>query len=222
MNQNLQEGIIMEYIFSVEEATQKLFSNLSEATGWKYLKSQRCLKKTVEDLVFEIDFFSSKWNLSHQSVEVNAEFSISYKSYGKLPVNNVIATMSYRPELYSPNGGYWYDISTEEKLVSVFEDLNNRIQNTAVSLCTKFENDYLAATENLFREHFDEYKVHLDFIADKLGISVIQEKAQEIYDSISDEMKRQALEYKNGARNESWMINRCNLKYILDKDLVKM
>ena len=211
----------MEYIFSVEEATQKIFIGLSEATDWKYLKSQHCLKRTVKDLVFEIDFFSSKWNLSHQRVEVNAEFKLWCKNYGKLPVNNVIATMSYHPELYDPNGGYWYDISTEEKLLSAFEDLNSRIQNTAVSLCTQFENDYLAATENLFREHFDEYNVHLDFIADKLGISMIQEKAQEIYDGISDEMKRQVSEYKNGARNKTWMINRCNLKYIIDNDLVK-
>ena len=212
----------MEYIFSVEEATQKLFLSLSEATGWKYLKSQRCLKKTVKDLVFEIDFFSSKWNLSHQSVEVNAEFRLWCKNYGKLPVNNVIASISYHPELCHSNGGYWYDISTEEKLHSAFEDLNRRIQNTAVSLCTQFENDYLAATESLFRKHFDEYNVHLDFIADKLGISVIREKAQEIYDSISDEMRRQALEYKNGARNKAWMINRGNLKYVIDNDLIKM
>ncbi len=210
----------MEYIFSVEEATQKLFLSLSEATGWKYLKSQRCLKKTVKDLVFEIDFFSSKWNLSHQSVEVNAEFRLWCKNYGKLPVNNVIATISYHPELYHSNGGYWYDISTEEKFQSAFEDLNSKIQNTAVSLCTQFENDYLAATESLFRKHFDEYNVHLDFIADKLGILVIREKAQEIYDNISDEMKRQVLAYKNGARDKAWMINRGNLKYVIDNDLI--
>lgn len=212
----------MEYIFSVEEATQRLFLSLSEATGWKYLKSQHCLKKTVKDLVFEINFFSSKWNLSHQKVEVNAEFRLWCKNYGKLPVNNVIAAISYHPKLYHSNGGYWYDISTEEKLHSSFEDLNSRIQNTAVSLCTQFENDYLAATESLFREHFDEYNVHLDFIADKLGISVIREKAQEIYDSFSDEMRRQALEYKNGARNKAWMINRNNLRYMIDNNLIKM
>ncbi len=212
----------MEYIFSVEEATQRLFLSLSEATGWKYLKSQHCLKKTVKDLVFEIDFFSSKWNLSHQRVEVNAEFRLWCKNYGKLPVNNVIATIPYHPKMYHFNGGCWYDISTEEKLHFAFEDLNSRIQNTAVSLCIQFENDYLAATESLLREHFDEYNVHLDFIADKLGISVICEKAQEIYDSFSDEMKRQALEYKNGARNKAWMINRDNLRYMIDNNLIKI
>lgn len=116
----------MEYIYSVEEATQKFFASLAEATGWKHLKSQRCLKKTVGDLVFEINFFTSKWNASHERVEVNAEFWLRCKSYGKLPVNNVIASMSYHPELYIPDAGYWYDISTENKLSASFEDLNGR------------------------------------------------------------------------------------------------
>lgn len=50
----------MEYIYSVEEATQYLYDRLAEATGWKFLKSQRCLKKTVKELVFEINFFLIK------------------------------------------------------------------------------------------------------------------------------------------------------------------
>ena len=207
----------MEYVFSVEEATQKLFMMLSEAIDWKYLKSQRCLKKTVKNLVFQINFFTSKWNLSHQKVEVSAEFCLSCKDYGKLAVNNIIAGISYHPK-----GDYWYDISTEKKLLSTFEDLNNKIQKTAVNLCTQFENNYCAATEILFKEYFDEYSVHLDFIADTLGILVIQEKAQEIYDRLPKEMRRQVLEYKNGVRNESWMINRNNLKYIIDNDLVRI
>ena len=84
----------MEYIFSVEEATQKLLTRLSESTGWKYLKSQCCIKKTVKDLVFQINFFSSKWNVSNERVEVSAEFKLWCKNYGKLPANNVIARIS--------------------------------------------------------------------------------------------------------------------------------
>ncbi len=206
----------MESILSVTEATQKLYTGLAESTGWKYLKSSRSLKKTVEDLVFKINFHSSQWNFSGQSVEVNADFYLKCKSYGKLDVNNVIALISYRPD-----SGYWYDISTEEKFDHTFQELNNAIQNTAVNLCTQFENDYLAATECLLREHFDEYRVSLDFIADKLGISTIEAKAHEIYDGISEEMKRQVSDYKNGIINKDWMVNRCNLKYIVDKDLFK-
>lgn len=212
----------MGYIYSVEEATQKLYAELTEATGFKYLKSQQCLKKTVKDLVFEIQFFTSKWNQSHERVEVNAEFRLWCKRYGKLPVDNVIATIAYQPKQSFSDDGYWYDISSEEKLSAAFKELNDRIQSTAVMLCVRYEEDYNAATEELFREHFDEYNVYLDFIADTLGISVIKEKAQELYDNLSEEMKRQAADYKNGARDRMWMINRGNLKYIIDNDLVRL
>ncbi len=77
--------------------------------------------------------------------------------------------------------------------------------------------------ESLFREHFDEYRVYLDFIADKLGMSpAIREKAQEIYDSLSDDMRQQVLAYQKGARNSFWMINRSNLKYIVDNNLINL
>lgn len=204
----------MEYSYSVEEATQILYGRLAEATGWKLLKSQRCLKKTVKELVFEIDFFSSKWNLSHQSVEVNAEFRLWNKSYGKLPVNNVVASMPYNPD-----GGHWYDITTEEKLNQVLAELSKRINETAVNLCGRFEEDRRAAAEYLL-ECFDEYNVHLDFIADELGIDAIKDKARDICGALSDEEGQQIKDYKNGARNKTWMLNRCNLKYIVDNDLI--
>ena len=33
---------------------------------------------------------------------------------------------------------------------------------------------------------------------------------------LSDEEKEQVIQYQNGARNKQWMLNRCNLKYIVD------
>ena len=48
----------MDYIYSVEEARDKIIGMLIESTGWKYLKSRNCLKKTVKDLIFEINFFA--------------------------------------------------------------------------------------------------------------------------------------------------------------------
>lgn len=74
----------------------------------------------------------------------------------------------------------------------------------------------------MFREHFVEYDVHLDYIADKLGKDAIRQKAQQIYDELSDEMKRQVSEYKNGICNKAWTINRCNLKYIIDNELIEI
>lgn len=208
---------MMKNLLSVEEAKTTLYSGLAEATGWKYLKSQNCLKKTVKDLVFEIDFFSSKWNVSYESVEVNADFILWCKTYGKLPVNNIVGGMSYRPE-----NGYWYDISTKEKLENVLEELTKIISETAVDLSIQFEKDYIKAVNKLLNSEFDKYDIRLDFIADKLGVSAIEEKVQEINDSISDEIKQQIIDYKNGARDMSWMLNRCNLKYIVDNNLVRI
>ena len=203
----------MEY-YTVEEATEKIFTKLTDSTGWKFLKSQRSLKKTFKDLIFEILFFSSKWNASGQNVEINAEFRVSYKNFGKLPVDNIIAQVSYQPE-----GAYWYDISTEEKLSAVYEELNDRIQSTAVKLYNEFELDYKTAAEKLLNEYFNEYNVRLDFIAEILGKDAVLEKAQKIYDSLSDEMKLEVKEYIKGDRSKKWMINRNNLKYIIDNEL---
>ena len=203
----------MEY-YTVEEATEKIFTKLTDSTGWKFLKSQRSLKKTFKDLIFEILFFSSKWNASGQNVEINAEFRVSYKKFGKLPVDNIIAQVSYQPE-----GAYWYDISTEEKLSAVYEELNDRIQSTAVKLYIEFELDYKTAAEKLLNEYFDEYNVRLDFIAEILGKDAVLEKAQKIYDGLSDKMKLEVKEYIKGDRSKKWMINRNNLKYIIDHEL---
>ena len=202
--------------YTVDEALEILFKRLESEIGWKYLKSQRMLKKTLKNLVFEINFYTSKWNESHKNIEVNAEFRLVNKDYGKLPsnVNNIVAWMAYQPDTY------WYDITTEEKLNDTFSELNNRIQSTAVKLFSEFEKDPVAATKILFENYFDECSVSIDFVADMLGVDTIKEKAKEIYDNLSDEMKEQVVEYKNGIRNKTWMINRGNLKYIIDENLI--
>ena len=61
--------------------------------------------------------------------------------------------------------------------------------------------------------------MHLDFVADNLGQEIIKDKAQQIYSELSDEEKEQVIQYQNGARNKSWMLNRCNLKYIVDNNI---
>ncbi len=68
----------MEKVFSVEEAQTKLYAALADAMDFKYLKSQRCLKKTVKNLIFEVDFYSSKWNRSGESVNIEAGFVIMF------------------------------------------------------------------------------------------------------------------------------------------------
>ena len=203
----------MSNILNVEDAKTRLIYVLSIITGFKYLKSG-VLKKTVKDIVFEINFFTSKWNVSGQSIEINADLRLVYKKYGKLPVDNVVASMSYNPA-----DGYWYDISTESQLLETRNILEQRFRETALDLVNRFECDYKSAIQYLFFEGFEKYNVHLDFIVDNLGQEVIKGKAQQIYEELSDEVKEQVVQYQNGAKNKSWMLNRCNLKYIVDNEM---
>lgn len=203
----------MERILNVEEAKTRLIYELSTITGFKYLKSG-ILKKTIKDIVFEINFFSSKRNASGQSIEINADLRIVYKKYVKLSVDNVVASMGY-----NPTDGYWYDISTESNWLETKDILEQRFRETAMDLVSRFEEDYNAAIQYLFFEGFEKYNVYLDFVADNLGQEIIKDKAQQIYDELSDEWKEQVIQYQNGARNKSWMLNRCNLKYIVDNNL---
>jgi len=165
-------------------------------------------------LVFEINFFSSKWNVSGQSIEINADFRLVYKKYGELAVNNVVASMRYSPE-----DRYWYDISTESRLVETRTILEKRLQETVMDLVNRFEDDYTAAIQYLLHDGFEKYNVHLDFIADNLGKAAIKDKAHQIYNELTNEGKEQVIGYKNGARNKPWMLNRSNLKYIADNDM---
>lgn len=66
----------MGKLLSVEEAENTVYSALETFTGWKFLKSSRCLKKKVKDLEFRIHFFSSKWNKSYEYTGINAGFTI--------------------------------------------------------------------------------------------------------------------------------------------------
>lgn len=215
LNLQIGGGLLMDVMLTVADAQNKLYEALAEAINFKYIKSSKCLKKTLKDLVFEIDFYSSKWNESGVRIEINAGFRLSYKPYGKLPVDNVIASVMYRPE-----DGQWYDITTEDKLKHTYVELKERFMTTAVDLYNRFERDYRDAVEFMFYKVFDEYNVQLDFIADNLGDEVISGKADNIYAALCEEMKQQVAEYKCGAKNKVWMLNRRNLKYIIDKGFV--
>ena len=206
----------MDDFLNIEDAKRRLISELALVTGFKCLKSG-VLKKSIKDIVFEIHFFSSKWNVSGQRIEINAELRLTYKKYEKLPssINNVVAFMEYHPM-----EGHWYDISTESKLFETKNILEQRFRESAMDLADRFEKDYNAAIQYLFFEGFEKYNVYLDFIADNLGKAVVKEKAQQIYEELSDEVKEQVVQYQNGARNKGWMLNRCNLKYIVDNNML--
>ncbi len=208
----------MEQMLSVEEAVQTVFSELAEYTGWKLLKSQRCLKKKVNDVELKIDFFTSKWNHSYEYVGINAQFTMVYKKLGKSPVQNSVACYEYRPK--EGEDSYWFDISSKDKLEKVIDILKHEIDQTALHYASKLESDREDAARELLEKHFDEFNVKLAFVAAILGLDSVVQKAREIYDALSDVQRQQVEDYKNGDRTFCWMINPTNLKYIIDNHLV--
>lgn len=217
-------------LYSVEEAQTKLYSALAEKIDFKYLKSQRCLKRVVGNLIFEFDFYSSKWNKSGERVDIEASFVIMNKKYGKERIDCVIAEKWYRP---GAERGYWYDISTQNSLELTYNILMEEFK-MAIDLCSRFEADYISAVKYLYENLFEEYHVYLDFVADNLGMEAVREKAKELY---ADIPKEDAEFYRNNGAGinrmlgngdhrylriegiKSWMINRSNWKFIMDNEL---
>ena len=91
------------------ETISLFISKLSETTGYKYLKSSKSLKKTVGQIVFEVIFFSSKWN-DDNNIEINADFRVSYKKYGATSsIHSIVASKGFQS-----GKEYWYDISSKD------------------------------------------------------------------------------------------------------------
>lgn len=200
---------------SIDEALTFLLSSIANELDFEYYKSKKCLKKTVKNLEFVLEFYSNKWNKSGESIEVNVGFHIYNKDYGKLPVETVIAS-----KMYKPKDKEWYDITTKEKLDKVIVELSSNLKEEVKNLYIRFKDNYTAAIEYLFNEKFSDFNVYLDFIADNLGKDKILDKAKEIYANLSDDMIVQIDEYKKGIRNKKWMLNRNNIKYIVDNGLI--
>lgn len=202
---------------STQDAQNRLYEAISEHTGWKLLKSQRCLKKTVGDLVFEIDFFSSKWNVPFERIEVNGGFSIFCKKFDKaLNINSLVGHSSIKPQ-----NGEWYDISDEKKLSLATEQICHRLNEDILPLCKSFEKDFANTIKLLAEEeNFIKYNIRLQFLDAYAGRNYIIKLAQKYMDTLSDGIKQDIERYKRGDRSKAWMINPSNLKYIIDNDIL--
>lgn len=137
---------------SVEEAKQQVYDSLAAYTGWKFLKSRQCLKMQIKDMIFEIQFYASKYNCSYESVEINCDFNIWCRKFDKCcNVKSIIGCYSFRPE-----NGYWYDISDEEKLEKVLTELKEKTKEYVLSITDKFEDSYEKGIEYLANPELQE------------------------------------------------------------------
>lgn len=195
----------------VNDTISLFISKLSEATGYKYLKSSRSLKKSIGQIVFEVLFFSSKWN-DDNSIEINADFRVSYKKYGAAStIHSIVASKSFQH-----NKEYWYDISNENKFEEILKYFEKELQTTAVDLSDRFDKDFKAACQYLLEEKFNEYNVFLDFLIDVLGEEKVMYRVNEFIEQLTESDKQQIADYKNGAKNKAWMLNRSNMRFVAD------
>lgn len=202
---------------SVEEATGRVYGALAEYTGWKFLKSQCCLKKTVGDIVFQIDFYSSKWNYSYESIEIQCELQLWCKKFDKSAnVHSHVGYYTLKPEQKE-----WWDISDEEQLKFTIEELCKMLDEAVIPLCKEFEENFKDAAIRLADESlFNKYHIQLRFLDVYAGRENIQECIKNYLNSLTDAEKQQIESYKQGDRSKAWMINPSNLKYIIDNNLI--
>ena len=138
---------------------------------------------------------------------------ISYKKYGAASTaQSTVAGVSFRPD-----NGYWYDISDSDKFENVLKQFEKDLKDTAVDIFIRFETDYESACQYLLDEKFYEYKVELDFLEEVLGDEKIKYRVNEIVEALTDSERQQIEEYKKGAKNKMWVLNRCNLRFIVEK-----
>ena len=78
--------------------------------------------------------------MSYEIVGVNLDFRFRSKKIN----NSSGGCYSFRP-----SQGYWYDISTPEKLSLVVDEVCKKIDSIILPLCKGFDDDFLGTVINL-------------------------------------------------------------------------
>lgn len=204
-------------MLSVEDATSALYNQIAKNIGWKFLKSKKCFKKTIHDLIFEIQFYSSKWNESYKNVEVQCECQMWCKKFDKTP--NVKSQVGYYE--FVPKTGTWWNISDKNSLQRTAEQLCEQIKNIVIPLSECFERDFTMAAKHLLDDDkFEQFHIRFEFVAFYAGEDYITDKAKAFYQALPENIHQQVKDYRNGSLEEEWMLNPCNLKYIVDNHIV--
>ncbi len=209
----------MKKPLKVDEAISRLLIELSERTGWKYLKSSRCLKKVIGDLVLQLNLYSSKWNQYNEHIEIQLEFNMWSKRYDKKKtVHSFVAC--YRIE---PDQSNWWEITYEEDLNNVIEKLHLEIVNHILPLSDKLEKDLKEGSVYLSKlDNFLKYKVRIRFIEDYAGGEYSKPLIKKYIDSLPQKVKDDIKGYNEGDKDRPWVNNSPNVKYIADNNLLEI
>lgn len=197
----------------VKECIDSFIMDINHAIDWKYLKSRRMLKKQVNEIIFQIDFYSSKYN-DNSRIEIRSECRVWCRRYDKsLTIKSGIANISFLAE-----AGYWWDIQKENSRENTFQPIIKEIQTKVLPIVEEMEKDYNSGLRELvYRYGFNAFSNSIQFIDEVLGREEAFRAAGE-YSKNFSEMERNIL--KRFARGECKLVNERNLHYMIENQLI--
>lgn len=197
----------------VKECIDSFIMDINHAIDWKYLKSRRMLKKQVNEIIFQIDFYSSKYN-DNSRIEIRSECRVWCRRYDKsLTIKSGIANISFLAE-----AGYWWDIQKENSRENTFQSIIKELQTKVLPIVEEMEKDYNSGLRELvYRYGFNAFSNSIQFIDEVLGREEAFQAAGE-YSKNFSEMERNIL--KRFARGECKLVNERNLHYMIENQLI--
>ena len=198
---------------TVKERMEFFIIDVNQVIDWKYLKSKRVLKKQIKEIVFQIDFYSSKHN-NDSRVEIRSECRAWCRNYDKsLTIKSAIANISFLAE-----AGYWWDITSEKSREEVFQSMIEEIQTKVLSIVEELEKDYSSGLKKLVCRHgFSAYSNAIQLIDETLGREEALQAADEYSRNFSEMEKNLLKRFANGECN---LVNERNLHYMIENQLI--
>lgn len=201
---------------SVKEYIDSFINDINNEVNWKYLKSSRKLKKQIGDIVFEINFYSSKYNGVDSHVEIRSECRVWCRKYDKsLTINSSIANISFLT-----NKEYWWDITGEKKRNAILQLLLQEINAKVISFTSEMETDFNNGLLNLIYDHgFSAHSNSIQLLDELLGREEALKAANEYAKAFTRAEQNTLKRFISG---ESDLANEKNLRYMIDNHLINL
>ncbi len=198
---------------TVKEYIDSFIMDVNQIIKWKYLKSRRELKKQINELVFQIDFYSSKYNYC-SDIEIRSECRIWCKRYDRsLTMKSGIAGIPFRTD-----AEYWWDITDENSREKVFLSMIEGIKTKVLPVVEELEKDYSSGLLKLiYRYGFDAFSNSIQLIDEFFG----REEALKAANAYSEGFKKtESNILKRYIKGECCLENERNLHYMVENRLI--
>lgn len=192
-----------------KEYIQSFIVDINKEINWSYLKSNRSLKKKINDIVFQIDFYSSKYNDINSRVEVRSECRVWCRAYDKsLTIRSGIANIPFLTEWE-----YWWSILNEDNRSEVLGLLIKEIQIKVIPFVTEMERNYNSGLRKLIYDYgLNAYSNSIQLLDETLGREEALCAANQYADNFTE---MEAAILRRYAKGECDLISERNLRYMI-------